>query len=81
MVSIMRLERVPEPPGFTCVCLTCKQVIPGGTTKIADLNGPPFAAFFHTTCTPHNARAARDLYIRLGWREVQTSDGYQWRTR
>ncbi len=77
----MRLERVQEPPPFTCVCLTCHQVIPAGTTKIADLNGPPFAAYFHTTCTPHDARAARDLYIRYGWREEQTGSGWEWRQR
>lgn len=59
--------------------LTCKQVIPGGTTKIADLNGPAFAAYFHTTCVPHDARAARDLYIRYGWKETQHGTGWTWK--
>ena len=58
----MRLERVPEPPGFTAICFRCNQVIPGGTTKIADLDGPAFAAYFHTTCVPESADEAQCLY-------------------
>ena len=48
----MRLVTVPEPPGFVAVCLTCGRVIPAGTAKIADLDGEPFKAYYHTTCVP-----------------------------
>ena len=48
----MRLQQVPEPPEFVAVCLKCQQVIPAGTTKIADLDGPAFKAYYHTTCVP-----------------------------
>jgi hypothetical protein len=46
----MRLQTVAEPPGFVAVCLGCGRVIPAGTTKIADLDGPAFKAYYHTTC-------------------------------
>ncbi len=54
----MRLVPVPEPPGygFVAVCLGCGQVIPAGTTKIADLDGKPFAAYYHTTCVPEGGK-------------------------
>lgn len=54
----MRLETVAEPPGkgFTAQCQTCKQWIPAGTTEVADLDGAPFKAYYHTTCIPTQAQ-------------------------
>jgi hypothetical protein len=53
----MRLQPVAEGPGkgFAARCLKCQQMIPAGTTKIADLDGPPFVAYYHTTCAPADA--------------------------
>ena len=48
----MRLQIVKEPPGFATQCIACHQMIPAGTTKIADLDGPAFQAYYHTTCAP-----------------------------
>ncbi len=60
-----RLLVVSEPPYFSAVCLNCGQIMGqdlhnGGeynnkiywhaTTKIADLNGEPFKAYYHVEC-------------------------------
>lgn len=48
-----RFVRVPEPPGYAFVarCLTCGDTIALGT-KIADLDGPAFKAYYHAACLP-----------------------------
>lgn len=48
----MRLHVVLEPPNFVARCQTCGQTIPAGTTKVADLDGEPFRAYYHVRCTP-----------------------------
>jgi hypothetical protein len=58
----MRLVTVPEPPGYGFVarCLTCKRWIPAGTTKIADLDGKAYEAYYHTTCVPEGVAIDHD---------------------
>ena len=47
----MRIQHVSEPPHFHAQCLTCEKTIPNGE-KYADLDGPPFQAYYHRQCLP-----------------------------
>ena len=51
----LRLQHVSEGPGkgFVARCVACNRMIPAGTTKVADLDGPPFMTYYHTTCAPY----------------------------
>lgn len=56
----MRLHIVREPPNFAARCQTCGQMIPAGTTKMADLDGHTFRALLPSNLyTAHRGREAR----------------------
>ena len=49
-------DRVSRDPGassrISCVCCICGKI---GAT-LADLDGPPFKAYYHSTCLPDDGR-------------------------
>ena len=42
----------PDRPGFTCHCYKCgERMFTSEELVLADLDGPPFKAFYHLECT------------------------------
>ena len=50
MITNYRWQKVSMEPAFSVICIDCGSRINPNETKIADLNGPAYKAFYHEKC-------------------------------